>query len=165
MGWVTLTLRKKNVKTDINETEQRDIELSRLLRSEQRNLAYEQSIFQTDKNGEIKDQKNIFDKARLSKPSKANFGADNEAYVQAYEEWKVIYDQAKEDYEGMVADINDYYDTYMNILEEASTELQEDIENEQTTVEAQLSHLRQELESVDGQIKGDMEASKLSLGS
>ena len=164
MGWTTLTLREKNVRTDKNELEKRDLELSRMLRSEQRNLAYEQSIFQTDKNYELKAQKDAFAQVRLQKPSKADY-QDNEAYVQAYEEWKVIYDQAKEDYEGMVADINDYYDTYMNILEEASTELQEDIENEQTTIEAQLQAVNQEIDVVDQQTNSDIQQSKLNLGS
>ena len=164
MGWTTLTLREKNVRTDKNELEQRDIELSRQLRSEQRNLAYEQSIFQADKNQELKGERDEFDDVRLSKPNKADYD-DNDAYTLAYNDWKSEYDQAKEDYEGMTADTNDYYDTYMDILEQASTELQEDIENEQTTLEAQLSAVNQEIDVVDQQTNTDIQQSKLSLGS
>ena len=166
MGWVTLTLRKKDLKNTISEYELRDIELSRETRSVQRQLAYDQSIFNTDKTQELRKAKANYtavkgDKVEL--PEDTSNEEAMKAYNTAYEDWKTKYEMAKEDYEAKKVEIEDFYDDQMNEIEQEATDRENDIEQERTTIEAQLQAVRSELESVNDQIKSDIDSSKLTL--
>ena len=166
MGWVTLTLRKKDLKNTISEYELRDIELSRETRSVQRQLAYDQSIFNADKTKELRAAKANYTAVKGDKVKLPDDTTDKEAmkaYNTAYEDWKTKYDMAKEDYEAKKVEIEDYYDSEMNEIEEEATDRENNIEQERTTIEAQLQAVRSELESVNDQIKSDIDSSKLTL--
>ncbi len=166
MGWVTLTLRKKDLKNTISEYELRDIELSRETRSVQRQLAYEQSIFNADKTKELRAAKANYTAVKGQKVELPDDTTDKEAmkaYNTAYDEWKTNYAMAKEDYEAKKVEIEDFYDDQMNEIEQEATDRENDIEQERTTIEAQLQAVRSELESVNDQIKSDIDSSKLTL--
>ena len=154
MGWVTLTLRKLTLRAEISSLELRDIQMSRQIRSVQRNLSYEQSVFNNNKKQELSAAKADYLEIRDNRPE---VGSDE------YNEWQLEYSAAREDYEAQKQDINDYYDDIMNELEEAATDEETRLQEEQTTLEAQLEAMRSELETVSEQISSDIDSSKLNL--
>ncbi len=154
MSWVTLTLRKLTLRAEINSLELRDIQMSRQIRSIQRNLSYEQSVFNNSKKHELADAKSSYLEIRDNRPE-----TDSEEYA----DWQLDYSAAREDYEAQKQDINDYYDDILSELEEAATDEETRMQEEQTTVEAQLEAMRGELETVNEQISSDIESSKLNL--
>ena len=154
MAWTTLTLRKKDLKNTINIHELRDIELSRETRAVQRQLSYNQSIFNAEKTKELRDAKSDYSAVKKDRPGIKD---------DDYQEWQQKYADAKEDYEEQKTNIEEYYDSEMNEIEEEATDRENDIEQERTTLEAQLQAVRSELESVNDQIKSDIDSSKLTL--
>ena len=154
MGWVTLTLRKLTLRAEINSLELRDIQMSRQIRSVQRNLSYEQSVFNNNKKQELSTAKAEYLEIRNNRPE---IGSDE------YEQWKLDYSQAQEDYNAQKEDINSYYDDIMQELEEAASDEETRLQEEQTTLEAQLEAMRSELDVVSEQISSDIDSSKLNL--
>ncbi len=155
MGWVSLTLRKQSLQLAISDAEFRDIELSRKLRKCHRNLAYEQSVYNADKTRELNDARATYTAMRNSRPSVKSEG---------YAEWQNAYSDAKEDYEQQRNDIEDYYDGILEELERDATDEEDAINQERTTLEAQLEAMRTELEAVGEQISQDIQNGKLKLG-
>lgn len=154
MGWVTLTLRKLTLKAEISSAQFQDIQLSRQLRSTQRHLSYDQSVFNSEKKAELRDAKAAYMEIRKNRP---DIGSEE------YENWKVEYANAQEDYQAQKQDIEDYYDDIMEELEQEAQDEETRIQEEQTTLEAQLQAMQAELESVNDQIKSDIDSSKISL--
>ncbi len=155
MGWVTLTLRKLTLRSEVNSLELRDLQMSRQIRGIQRNLSYEQSVYNKLKTQELNEAKKTYLEIRDGeRPSVSS---------SEYAEWQLKYSAANEDYQDQKQNINNYYDDILNELEEAATDEETRIQEEQTTVEAQLEAMRSEMESVGEQISSDIESSKLNL--
>ena len=154
MGWVTLNLRKLSLRSGVNSLELRDLQMSRQVRGIQRNLSYEQSVYNKLKKQELNEAKSEYLKIRDARP---DISSDD------YAEWQMNYSAANEDYQDEKQDINDYYDDILNELEEAATDEETRLQEEQTTVESQLEAMRSEMESVNEQISSDIENSKLNF--
>ncbi len=154
MGWVTLTLRKQTLKSSINTAEFQDIQLSRKLRATQRHLSYDQSIYNADKSQELKDAKSAYTNIKNQRPS-----VDS----TEYEQWKVDYANAQEEYNAQKQDIEDYYDGIMSELEDEAATEENRVQEEQTSLEAQLQAMNAELETVSEQISSDIDAQKIKL--
>ena len=101
MAWITLTLRKQSLKSQVTELNNESVQLSRQQRSVHRHLSYEESAFDTAKKSELRKAKSAYLKIRNERPD-----VDSEEY----EEWKVEYSAAQEDYQAQKQDIEDYYD-------------------------------------------------------
>ena len=155
MGWVTLSLRKLSLRAEINALEMRDIQMSRQIRSIQKELSYEQSIFNKSKKEELFAAKQPYLDMREERPD----GDDQ----QAYNEWSVEYSDAQRDYEERKQEINQYYDDMMQELEEEATDEETRLQEEQTVLEAQLEALRAEMETVSEQISSDIDSQKIKL--
>lgn len=154
MGWTTLTLRKQNLKADINLYEFQDIQLSRQLRAVSRHLTYDQSVQNAAKTEEVNAAKETYDSVRKQRPD-----IDSDEYA----DWKQQYDDAQTDYQAQSQDIKDYYDSVMKDLEDESADEENAIQDEQTSLEAQLQAIREELEVVNEQIKSDISSDKITL--
>lgn len=155
MGWVTLTLRKQTLKAQINEMEFQDIQMSRQLRSVERHLAYDQSVFNADKTADLREAKADYLALRDKRPKDIS--------SKEYDKWKQDYADAQEDYQARKQDIEDYYSDLCQDLETEATDEEARISDEQTSLEAQLKALQAELETVDEQIKSDIDSQKISL--
>ena len=155
MGWVTLALRKQTLQAEINSAEYQDIQLSRDLRRVQRHLSYDQSIYNADKAQELKDAKDGYKTTRDARPSNID--------SKEYAEWEVKYKEAQEDYQEHKSQIEDYYDGIQQELEEDASLEEQAIQEEQAQLEAQLQAMRAELETINEQIKSDIDAQKISL--
>jgi len=161
MGWVTLTLRKEALDINGNNLEMRDLQLSRNMRVIQKNLSYEQSVFNKSKKTELAKIKADYDKVKDARP----VGSDGKIDTQSeeYATWQQEYATAKEEYESAKLEIENYWTDQNNSAEEESTDRENEIKDEQTTVEAQLESNKTELEVVKEQISTDIDQSKLDL--
>lgn len=154
MGWVSLTLRKLSLRSGIQASELRDIQISRAIRSNNRQLSADQSIQNKSKQEELEAAKADYMEVRDDKP---------EADSPEYNEWYQSYAEAKEDFESQKLDINNYYDDILKELEEEATDRETRYQEEQTTLESQLESLRAEFDSVKEQISSDIESSSIDL--
>ena len=76
------------------------------------------SIFSTRNSYKLIDAKDTFKQEKGVRPSRADYGDDSAAYLEAYSQWRENYNQAienynktVENYEREIADLNDYYDS------------------------------------------------------
>ena len=77
MAWITLSLRKQNLKSETNELELRDITLSREKRSIERNLAYQKSVIETEEDIELKNAKAEYDEIKKKRPMQSTVNGNS----------------------------------------------------------------------------------------
>ncbi len=154
MSWVSLTMRKLNLRSSIEAKESRDLQISRAVRLNKRQLSADQSIQNRFKDEELNDAKMQYMDVRDDKP---------ESDSPDYNEWYQTYAEAKEDYEAQKLDINNYYDDILNELEEEATDIETRYQEEQTAIESELEALRSEFDTVKEQISSDIESSAIEL--
>lgn len=155
MGWVTLAARKQSLRLSLSNLEMRDLQISRTLRSSQRQYAYDQSISKNNKAVELREAKNIFDEIKDDRPE--------DKKSEEYNEWYMDYQLAKEDYEAEKLDISEIYDDELARLEEEASDQEAMLQQEQTTVEAQLEAMRAEFDVVKEQISSEIESSAIQI--
>ena len=155
MAWITLALRKQTLKAEISSLNFEDLQLSRERRAVHRHLSYEESIYNTSKKEEIRNAKSAYNEIRDQRPSVAD--------TQAYEEWKVQYAQAQEDYQAQKQDIEDYYDDLCADLEADAQDREDHLEEEQTRVETQRDAMSAELQAITDQVKQEIEISAIKF--
>ena len=154
MGWISLALRKQALKSQINELNYEDIQLSRKKRAVHRKLSAEQASYNADKRAELKDIKEVYLKVRGARPDPKS---------EEYQDWYYEYQCAQEDYQSQKQDIEEYYD---DLNEEAETEAQDEedaIDDEVTRVEAQRDAMNAELQALTDSIKTQIEASAIKF--
>jgi len=154
MAWITLALRKQTLKAQVNELNYEDIQLSRKKRSVHRHLSYEQSIFNSQKKAELRDAKEEYLEIRDERPD-----VDSEDY----EEWKVEYAAAQEDYQSEKQDIEDYYDDLNEQTEQEAQDEEDFIDEQITRVETQRDAMNQELQAITDQVKTEIESSAIKF--
>ena len=152
MGWVSLTLRKLSLRSSIQSKELRDIQISRAVRANNRQLSSDQSV--QNRQDELNDAKSVYMEVRDDKP-------DSDS--PEYSEWMQTYNEAREDYEAQKLDINNYYDDILKELEEEATDRETNYQEEQTTLESELEAMRSEFDSVKEQISSDIEKSTIEF--
>ena len=97
MSWISLALRKQALKSQINELNYEDIQLSRKKRSVHRHLSRDKASYNADQKAELADIKAVYMEIRNQRPA-----VDSAEYAQ----WSADYADAKEDYEMQKADIS-----------------------------------------------------------
>ena len=154
MAWMTLALRKQNLKAEINSLTLEDIQLSRKVRSVHRTLSYEQSVFSSEKKSELRDAKSAYLEIRKQRPD-----VDSEQY----EQWKVEYAEAQEDYQAQKQDIEDYYEDLNTQIEEEAQDEEDALQEQITRVETQRDAEQAELQAITDQIKTEIESSAIKF--
>ncbi len=154
MAWITLSLRKQTLKGQINELNNNDVQLSRQQRSVHRHLSYEESVFDTQKKNELRKAKSSYNAIRSQRP---------DVDSAEYEEWKVEYAAAQEDYQAQKQDIEDYYDELKTDLEQESQDEEDQIEEQITRTETQRDAMSAELQALTDQIKTEIQNSAIKF--
>ena len=148
MGWITLSLRKQSLKSQVTELNNETVQLSRQQRTVHRHLSYEESVFDTQKKSELRKSKSAYMKIRNERP---DIDSDE------YEEWKVEYSAAQEDYQSEKQDIEDYYDDLKEQLEQESQDEEDQIQEQITRAETERDAMSAELQSLTDQIKTEIQ--------
>jgi len=148
MGWITLALRKQALKSQVNELNYEDIQLSRKKRAVHRHLSYQKSAYNSDKKAELAAIKEPYLEMRNSRP---------EVSSAEYNEWSEEYSAAKEDYQFQKDDIETYYNDLNEEIEAEAQDEEDFIDEEITRVEAQRDAMNQELNTLSDAIKTQIE--------
>ena len=151
---MTLALRKQSLKAEINSLNFDDIQLSRKVRAVHRNLSYEQSVFSAQKKLELRAAKSEYMAIRNERPD-----VDSEDY----EDWKVEYAAAQEDYQAQKQDIEDYYDDLNEEIESEAQDEEDAIQEQITRTETQRDAMSAELQAITDQIKTEIEGSAIKF--
>ncbi len=154
MAWITLTLRKQSLKSQVTELNNQSVQLSRQQRSVHRHLSYEESAFDTQKKSELRKAKSAYLKIRNERPD-----VDSDEY----EEWKVEYSAAQEDYQAQKQDIEDYYDEIKEEIEQDAQDEEDAIQEDITRTETQRDAMSAELQALTDQIKTEIQDSAIKF--
>ena len=157
MGWVTLNGRTLTLRTDINQMELQDIALSREIRGIQRNLSYQQSVYNKEKKRDLANAKREMNQVREAKPEDAKYGSN------AYNEWNTTYQEKRSEFEEQKVEIEDYYDGLLEEIEQEATDRETEKQEEQTVLEANLEAQRAELDVVKEQVSSDIDSSTIKF--
>ncbi len=87
MSWITLSLRKQDLKLQANDLELQDISLGREERTIQRNMAYQKAVVEAEESAELHKIKEDYKNAKSQRPTKATIDG------------KIYYFKTKSDYE------------------------------------------------------------------
>ena len=74
MSWITLSLRKQDLKLQANDLELQDISLGREERTIQRNMAYQKAVIEAQEAADLQKIKEDYKKVKSQRPTKATIG-------------------------------------------------------------------------------------------
>ena len=92
MSWITLSLRKQDLKTQSNELELQDISLGRQERTIQRDMAYQKAVIEAQEAADLQKIKADYKKVKSQRPTKATIDG------------KIYYFKTQEKYEDYCSD-------------------------------------------------------------
>ncbi len=92
MSWITLSLRKQDLKLQANDYELQDISLGREERTIQRNMAYQKAVIEAQEAADLQKIKEDYKKVKSQRPTKATVGN------------KIYYFKSQEKYESYCSD-------------------------------------------------------------
>ena len=74
MSWITLSLRKQDLKLQANDYELQDLSLGREERTIQRNMAYQKAVIEAQEAADLQKIKEDYKKVKSQRPTKATIG-------------------------------------------------------------------------------------------
>lgn len=158
MGWVSLTLRKESIRESIQNGQLDDINLSRKIRQNSRQLSLDQTLAQNEMQRQINAAKDESGYQELQKQRKDMSVSDPD-----YENWSKEFSNAQEDFQELKTNIQAEFDIILQNLEEEATDKEQRMSDEQTILEANLEAWNQELQAVSEAISSNIESSKIKL--
>ena len=174
MGWVTLTLRKTELKRTHADYQMQLLGISREKRQMARSYHYQQTLVQNDMNDELRSIRSTFDEAKTNAREGMNNARgngetdvngepvedfDQEAYDQAQQD----YQDAKERYERETNDAKQMWEDELAMIEEEANDTETMLDQEQVQIEAQLEAISAEIESVGEAVSSQIQASTIKL--
>ena len=152
MGWVTLTLRKRELKVEHARYQLRDLQISREKRQLAREKSLNQSIFKADQQAELSAIRSEYQATRNNLTAN---GITAEASAQL--------SNAQFDYQSQVDAIKTFYEGECEILEQEAADREAELDEEQVTVEAQMEAISQEMQAVSDAISSQIQSSTIKL--
>ena len=164
MGWVTLTLRKTELKRTHADYQMELLEISREKRKMARENHYEQSILSNRRNTDNKIAYQNYKAGRDSQNEAiSNIDTSTEEGRKSYEDAQRQLNSAKEDYEQAKLERESEFEEEMARLEQEANDIETMLDQEQVEVEAQLEAISAELESVGEAISSQIQSSTIKL--
>lgn len=168
MSWITLSLRKQDLKLQANDLELQDISLGREERSIQRNMAYQKAVVEAEESAELHKIKEDYKNAKNQRPTKATIDgrvyyfktkSNYEKYLSGGKLTKYSFGSKKvgEEDNDDSKKFQEYYDEWKDNLYESAKETyqeqstyikdmadddKEDIEQEATEKQSQIQEER-----------------------
>jgi hypothetical protein len=154
MAWITLSLRKQSLQSEVNGLNNEDVQLSRQQRAVHRHLSYEESVFDTKEKADLRKEKAAYLEIRDNRP---------DIDSKEYEDWKQKYAAAQEDYMAKKQDIQDYYDGVREDIESEAQDEEDRIQEQITRTETQRDAMSAELQSLTDQIKTEVQSEAIKF--
>ena len=160
MGWVTLTLRKTELKQCHSDYQKELLDISRTKRQMARQYHYEQTLVRGDQAIALRNERAKYTTARDA----INEQLQNENLTN--EERAAIQNQltaAQEDYQGTTNEMKMMYEDDLAMIEQEANDTETDLDQQQVEVEAQLEAISAEIEAVGEAISSQIQASTIKL--
>ena len=164
MGWVTLTLRKTELKRTHADYQKRLLDISREKRQMAREYHYEQTCVQNEQQAALR---TLYSNYRIESDAVreqiSGLDSTQADYRQQYDNLQNKLAQIKEDYElNKNTETTDWEDELAMIEEEANN-AETILDQEQVQIEAQLQAISAEIDAVDGAIGDQISKSTIKL--
>ena len=176
MGWVTLTLRKTELKRSHTDYQNELLQISREKRQKARQYAYQQSEIRNRQAEELRWAKADYDAARKSGNAQLSSATNNGGTTGVDDngdgsadrnatnvEIQNSLDQAREDYQFETNEIRTRYEDELAMIEHEANDVETDLDQQQVGVEAQLEAISAEIEAVGEAISSQIQASTIKL--
>ena len=174
MGWVTLTLRKKELKSEHAYYQLRDLQISREKRQMARKKALNTSVFQLEEkeatsgvrdtyyndrntiNGQISTLRESLTAEGITDTEKTDINNQISALNNELS-------QKQYDYQQRIDEIKTYYEGEYQMIEEEAADREAELDQEQVDVEAQMEAISQEMQAVSDAISSQIQSSTIKL--
>ena len=168
MGWVVLSLRKKELQRTHADLQMRELQIGRESRQLARQKMYEQSVIQADQNEETRNFRTDYNQkvkdlrgqiSDLRNDEKTN-DADNSADIAKLQQ---ELSDAQLDFQQDTNETKSFFETELALLEEEVNDIETQYEQEKVEVEAQMQAVAQELQVVSDAISNAIQQSVIKL--
>ena len=170
MGWVTLTLRKRELKQEHAYYQLRDLQISREKRQLARSKSYKIAEAQNKQQQELQGPKTTYTTAnqQYQDTMKGVYSGDSNSGDATGKQAKMneaqsALSQAQLDYQSEVDRIKTYYENEKQMIEEEAADAETELDMEQVEVEAQMEAIAEEIQAVSDQISTEIKNSTIKL--
>lgn len=160
MGWVTLTLRKTELKRSHADYQKQLLDISRTKRQMARQYHYEQTVARNEQNTQLRTMRVAYRENRDT----ISAGLQNEDITDAERaEIQTNLANIQQDYQEEVNEVKTMWEEELAMIEEEANETETDLDQQQVEIEAQLEAISAEIESVGEAISSQIQASTIKL--
>ena len=171
MGWVTLTLRKTELKRSHADYQMELLQISRTKRQMARHYHYEQSVLRNEQNSIMRQLRDDYDAEReylnegLSQANAAGGTIQNPNTGQTVTSSQLQndLDEARLKYQEQVNQEKQRIEDEMALIEQEANDTETDLDQQQVEIEAQLEAISAEIEAVGEAISSQIQASTIKL--
>ena len=165
MGWVTLTLRKTELKRTHADYQKQLLDISREKRRMAREYHYQQTVAQNDQQEELNSLYASYKTERDAAQSamQGAVGEDGKVDQAAYNDAQQQLNNAKEQYELMKNNAKTEWEEELARIEEEANDTETMLDQEQVQIEAQLEAISAEIEAVGEAISQQIQSSTIKL--
>ena len=174
MGWVTLALRKTELKRTHATYQLEDLQISREKRRMAREYHAEQVSVENDKNSQIReiqdsynyDKQSIYDD--MSALREAAKEADESSSTYEYNgftlsDYQSQLDDLKENYNYQTGEAQSYWEDELAMIEEESNDTETSLDQQQVEIETLMENVSQEMQAVSEAISSEIQNSTIKL--
>ena len=178
MGWVTLSLRKKELQRTHSDLQMEDLQISRTQRQMARQYNYDQTVVQNDQQDALDDlqtayksQTSIFyDDIKTKReelngldPNDSNYESEKSRIQGEIDDLNQKIRDAQEQYNYDSNQTKELYETSLALIEEEAKDIETMYENEKVQVETQMEAIAAELEAVSEAVSQEIKNSTIKL--
>ncbi len=174
MGWVTLALRKTELKRVHASYQLEDLQISREKRKMARQYHAEQIRVENDKNSqtrEIQDsytsnKQSIYDQMSELRQAAKDAGESSSDYEyngQTLSDLQNQLDELKENYSNETNEATTYWEDELAMIEEESNDTETTLDQQQVEIETLMENVSQEMQSVSEAISSEIQNSTIKL--
>lgn len=160
MGWVTLTLRKTELKRTHSDYQMELLSISREKRQMARQNSYEQAQIRTEQSSALRAEKDEYNSAR---DAINGYLKDDSITSEDRTAYQNQLDEARLAYQEETNEIKEEYEAELEMLEEEANDTETDLDQQQVEIEAQLEAISAEIESVGEAISSQIQSSTIKL--
>ena len=164
MGWVTLTLRKTELKRTHSDYQKQLLDISREKRQMARKYHFMQTCTQNDQQHDLREIYAAYrTEADALRKQSSGLVPGSESYQHDYNSVQDQLALAKEEYERAKNDTQMYWEEELARIEEEANDIETALDQEQVQIEAQLEAITAEIESVGSAVSSQIQSSTIKL--
>ncbi len=168
MGWVVLTLRKKELTRTHADLQMQDLQIAREKRQLCREKHYEQCVVKNAQSAELRDFKTAYNAERDSIRSQISVlqtdqkqdGVDNSLEIADLQR---DLEDAQLDYTDNVNSTKSFYENELAMIEEESNDIETQYDEDKVSIEAEMESVAQEIQALTDAISNEIQKTTIKL--